>query len=167
MKPYSEFKQALATRESSDKPGLGNAPKIVNKWGFMGKYQFGAPRLSDLGVMKRNLLLVPKWIWCGGLTLERFLADEAFQDHVFDVHIRKLGSYLIEHIDEDVYGRWDLSGGIAASHLVGPGGFEGMLLGENVEDALGTKASEYYKNFSGYEIPFQALPAKVDLSLCR
>lgn len=156
MKSYLEFRQALATRESSDPPGLGNAPKIVNKCGYIGKYQFGKPRLSDLGVVKRNYLF--QWVWVPPMSLERFLADEAFQDHVFDVHVALLGKAISENFSEHVF---SLSGGIAVAHLLGPGGFAAYLNGVNKADAFGTKASEYYKTFSDYEIPWETLPTKV------
>lgn len=46
-KDYQRFKQLIAYRESR-----GNY-KAENSGGFLGRYQFGAPRLYDLGLLKR------------------------------------------------------------------------------------------------------------------
>jgi hypothetical protein len=147
MKPYGEFRLAIRTRESSGKYDC------VNKLGYLGAYQFGLARLCDLGVTRRkdpgskglaNGLF--EFIEPGGR--EKFLSTPALQDECFDRHVQLLKK-LCERICPE-----NLSGAIAACHLLGVGGLVDFVRHKIDDcDAFGTKLSEYYELFSGYEIP--------------
>jgi len=103
------LKGALMHRES------GGNPSLVNQFGFAGLYQFGAPRLKDLGLYiagpgerletrddLRNWNRSDKNApgkWSGQFnipgfpevkTLKDFLGNTAAQNAVFDIHIKKM-----------------------------------------------------------------------------
>lgn len=138
MKSYSDFKNALGQRES------GNRYNIQNKLGYMGRYQFGCPRLSDLGFTN-----------CANRRAE-FLNNPDLQESYFDKHVqdhaRNLAQLIINAKAKNP--NWTLSGLIAGAHLGGRGGVTNLIL-HNVDkaDANGTKISTYVTQFSGYEIP--------------
>lgn len=149
MKSYSEFKHAIRLRESS-----GNY-QCVNKFGFLGAYQFGRARLCDLGLTQRidphskgfansDFQFIPP------MSQSKFLASERIQDFCFDRHVY----YLKKEVQKICGPEISLSGAIAACHLLGVGGLSDFIFrGINSCDALGTKLSDYLNEFSGYEIP--------------
>lgn len=147
MKPYSQFRKDIALRESS-----GNYA-CVNKLGYLGAYQFGMARLCDLGLTRRKDPLSKglsnglfEFIRPDGL--QAFLSSQELQDSCFDLHVKMLRR-LCEKIAPD-----NLSGAIAACHLLGVGGLVSFVRQKIDEcDAFGTKLSTYYEEFSGYEIP--------------
>lgn len=150
-KDYQRFKQLIAYRESR-----GNY-KAENSGGFLGRYQFGAPRLYDLGLLKRPwdkkqgsqkafLANEDNWTIKGGK--ERFLNDPELQEQIADVHFKRLFATINKNNNlstEETFGR------TAASHLLGTGGMKDLIYGKKDRtDANGTKASDYYnmaKNF--------------------
>lgn len=147
MKSYAEFKSAIKVREGA------NDYHSVNSIGFLGAYQFGLARLCDLNITRRidsitmgmgNRLFefIPP------LTREIFLGSPGLQDAVFDSHIMKLKGQCLKLV------AFNLSGAIAASHLLGFGGLKDYILnGVDGVDGYGTKISSYYELFRGYEIP--------------
>ena len=107
------LKGALMHRESS-----GN-PTLVNQFGFAGLYQFGAPRLKDLGIYVpgsgehlNNRSDLHNWNssgkdapgkWSGQFnipgfpevkTLKDFLANPSAQEAAFNIHISKMDAEL-------------------------------------------------------------------------
>ena len=147
MKPYPDFKKAMRQRESS-----GNY-QCVNKFGFLGAYQFGMARLCDLGITER---IDPKstgtarslFRFKPPYSLEVFLGSPDLQDKTFDLHVQLLKRLCVKLAPEN------LSGAIAACHLLGVGGLTHFVRQRIDEcDALGTKLSDYYEEFRGYEIP--------------
>lgn len=156
---------ALKARESS-----GN-PAAMNEWGYAGLYQFGAPRLADLGAYipgpdedlagwsKRKRFSAGDTKWSGTFnipgfpsvkTIDDFLASPEAQEAVFKLHrakmdreIEELG--LNEYIGKEVGGVPVTRDGLySAMHLAGAAGTRRMLEGETPpKDANGTSALDY------------------------
>lgn len=151
MKPYAEFKNALGQRES------GNNYQIVNTLGFLGRFQFGKPRLWDLGFSIDGYIpkgRAPKKI----ITKEQFLNDPQLQDQLFDKHVKDYNGYankrFSEFLGKEINGVIiTASGLIAGAHLKGMGGVRDFLNGQDNADAYGTQISEYINKFKDYEIP--------------
>lgn len=147
MKPYEEFRKAIAERESAGNAGC------VNFAGYLGKYQFGMARLCDLGVTRRlngtKGFSNANFQFISPMSKAKFLADPCFQDYCFDKHVADLKRQVLKACPEET----NLSGAIAACHLLGPGNYvkyqrDGLI----THDELGTSIDEYYTRFSGYEI---------------
>lgn len=151
MKGYEEFLDALGARES------GNDYSIENAFGFLGRWQFGKPRLYDAGISLDNYS--PK-----GLNKRRLFSKKDFlankdniQDKIMTWHVynladsckRKYSTVLGKEINGVVI---TLSGLVAGAHLKGIGGVNQFLKGNDNSDALGTKISEYISKFGGYEL---------------
>ncbi len=149
MKPYDEFRRAIRVRESSDRYAC------VNKLGYLGAYQFGMARLCDLGLTRRK---DPKSKSFGNSAFEfieqdgraKFLASPVLQDKCFDLHVKMLRHELKSWFRGD-----NLSGAIAVCHLLGAGGLRNWVTkGIDGADGFGTRGSEYFARFEGYEIPW-------------
>lgn len=147
----SKLKEILGQRESS------NNYAAENRLGYVGKYQFGADRLADLGIMKKRPSGVSQkdfmnddsnWLIKGGK--QAFLNDKNLQEKIMDKHI----DALAKSIDKDnTLSTDEVFGRVAASHLKGIGGMNQLLRGVDNKDANGVKASEYYnlgKNFRDF-----------------
>ena len=132
------FLTAIGRRESS------NRYHVVNKWGYMGKYQFGRKTLNALGyrnVSNKQFLSNPE------LQEEVMLKLLKHNKHILRKEIRKYcgtskhGVYITE------------SGLLAAAHLAGPGNVKKWLRrGKRFRDGLGTDLTEYLKLFGNYKI---------------
>jgi len=155
-KSYKAFVKAIADRESSDNYAC------VNSLGYLGRYQFGMARLTDLGVAQRKPghsgYANSAFDWVEGMTKEKFLSSPALQDKLFDMHVeghrRRVMKRFKGHIGKSVKGvHITLSGMIACMHLLGEGGLRNFLSGKDKADGYGTKASDYVKLFAGYDIP--------------
>ena len=101
-----DFMHDMAYRESS------NNPRIVNRWGYMGLYQFGRKTLNSLGY--------------SNVSNRQFLSDESIQHEaminllkhnkkVLKRHIKKYNGKMVHGI------RITESGLLAAAHLGGAG----------------------------------------------
>lgn len=145
-KSFDHFLWELAQRES------GNNWTAYNKWGYMGKYQFGNIALRDLGYdgcftfeeFKKNPEVFPEWL----------------QDELIVKYIKKnkwyLRRYIEKYIGDTIAGiRITESGIIAAAHLVGSGN-TGKWFSNNgnvdIKDGNGVSIKHYLKLFSGYQI---------------
>jgi len=131
------FLNAIAFRESS------NNYSAVNKWGYMGKYQFGKKTLKNLGydVSKKEFLNSPH------------LQEKAMLDLLS--HNKKILENYIEYWDgKKINGTIITESGIlAAAHLAGPGNVKRFLKeGREFKDGNGTKLTSYLTKFSGYKI---------------
>jgi hypothetical protein len=152
VKSYEEFKAAIRNRESSGNYGVSPL-KAVNPFDYLGAYQMGMPRLCDLGLARRKpgkrgmdnacFEFIPP------LTRAEFLKNKHLQDRIFDQHVADLKRRLLL-----VYKGANLSGAIAACHLVGYQAFLDYLrYGKDKSDGFGTPLTQYYEKFRGYEIP--------------
>ena len=153
---------ALKARES------GGDPTAMNEWGYAGLYQFGAPRLADLGVYipgpdeglegwSKRGTGGTKWSGTFNIpgfpdvkTIDDFLASPAAQEAVFKIHRAKMDEE-IEQLELDKYIGTEVRGvpvtrdGLYASiHLAGAAGTRRMLEGGTPpKDANGTSALDY------------------------
>jgi len=151
---YDSYASAIGARESN------NNYAAVNTLGFLGKYQFGAAALEDIGLLKKGaskggnsaLNNPSNWTIPGGK--EAFLSDPAAQE---DAMKRYTASNLRTLKKIGVLGKnaspSDVASALAASHLVGPGGAKKTLSGEDQSDAYGTKSSEYMKLGASSQMP--------------
>ena len=121
----------------------GNRYKITNRFGYMGKYQFGRSTLKGLGynVTRKEFLNSP------------VLQEQAMLDLLS--HNKKILQTYIDYWEgKTVYGKVITESGIlAAAHLAGPGNVKKFLRkGENFKDGNGTKLTTYLTHFSGYKL---------------
>ena len=143
---YSSYAQTIGQRESN------GDYKAVNSKGYLGKYQFGAMALEDMGLIKRGaskqgqkgLDDPSNWTIPGGK--EAFLNDPSLQESTMVRYtkqnfnsLKRLGLINAETTADKVAGL------LASAHLVGPGGAAAMMRGESRKDAYGTSAESYFK----------------------
>ena len=154
-KDYIAFREALGKRES------GGNYKIVNAYGYLGKYQFGMARLSDLGYTERIAGTTDyhnsAFYWKAGFSKEYFLNNPDFQDRVFKEHIGSLIKQIklkyFKYLGKQINNiEITLSGLVAGAHLGGIGGIGKFLAGNNSSDQFGTRVSDYIKEFSNYDL---------------
>jgi hypothetical protein len=151
--PMSEFEaedtgdlmSRLRQRESGGDYG------IRNKLGYSGAYQFGAPALETVGMLKpgtgrygnKALQNPENWTIPGGL--EQYMSNPAIQDEAMRrlMNSNKQSLTNMGLINKNTSPQ-DINGMLAAAHLSGPGGVKKMMRGGNPRDAFGTGAREYY-----------------------
>lgn len=146
-KSFDHFLWALAQRES------GNDWTIYNKWGYMGKYQFGEIAIEELGYsncftfkeFKKNPEVFPEW-----------LQDELIIKYI-NINKRNLGSYIKKYNGDTIDSVYITESGIlAAAHLVGSGSTVKWLSDSahiDITDGNGISIKHYLSLFSGYNIP--------------
>ncbi len=121
----------------------GNRYNITNKWGYMGKYQFGRSTLKGLGfkVTKQEFLNNPQ------------LQEEAMMALLLH-NKEKLQKYIDVFDGQTVNGMYISESGIlAAAHLGGQGSVKRYFKnGKVFKDGFGTKITSYMAQFSGYDI---------------
>lgn len=136
-KTYTGFKEALAFKESR-----GDYFK-VNKFGYLGKYQFGAETLKLIGIYNPDA----------------FLNNPELQEKAFNANVKR-NKWILRKDIERFVGKTiggvkvTESGILAAAHLAGPGSVKKFLRSygnENFSDAFGTSISYYMKRFSDYD----------------
>lgn len=122
----------------------GNNYTIVNRLGYMGRFQFGLSTIKTLGY--RNL------------TREQFINNPSLQDTMMIKNLqynkRRLKKYFKYYVGKK---RWGIqiteSGMLAAAHLAGQGNVKKFLMyGKNPSDINGTKLSKYLTIFGGYDL---------------
>lgn len=137
-KYFNGFREAIAFKESR-----GNYFS-VNKYGYMGKYQFGASTLKMVGVYDTKV----------------FLNDPKLQEVVFEANLRRnkwiLRRDIKRFVGKKIRGvRITESGILAAAHLGGAGNVKKYLRtygAYSFKDAYGTSLRYYMKKFGGYDI---------------
>ena len=131
------FLSAIGYREST------NRYDVVNRWGYMGKYQFGRSTLKGLGfkVTKQEFLNNPQ------------LQEEAMMALLLH-NKEKLQKYIDVFDGQTVNGMLITESGIlAAAHLGGQGSVKRYFKnGKAFKDGNGTKITSYMNKFSGYDI---------------
>lgn len=136
-KTYTGFKQAIAIRESQGQY------KLVNSFGYMGKYQFGMSALRSIGIKDRN----------------HFLNNPRLQEKAFKALLSINKAQLedeIEKFEGKVINGVKIteSGILAAAHLGGAGSVKGYLKSNGkrkFKDGFGTSMKSYFKKFGGYD----------------
>jgi hypothetical protein len=117
----------------------------VNKWGYLGKYQFSKRTLRGLGykVKPEVFLNNPQ------------LQEQAVMDLLID-NKRVMKKHIIEYTGKTINNiKITESGILAATHLVGPRSVKRYLKsnGKRIKkDALGTSVEDYMKTFGGYNL---------------
>lgn len=165
--PDDSFQAALKQRESGGRPG------IVNEFGYAGLYQFGAPRLADIGVYTpgagENL---GSWSktgknadgkWSGTFNIpgfpqvrsfSQFLANPAAQEAAFSAHVVKMDQEIkdlgLAKYEGQTVGGVQISrqGLYGMMHLGGAGGAQAALASggsSNAADANGSTVLSYAK----------------------
>ena len=136
-KSYVGFKQAVAIKESQ---GLY---KLVNRFGYMGKYQFGKSALRALGIKDSK----------------EFLNNPGLQERAFKALLAKNKWELrkeIHRFDGQVIKGVKIteSGLLAAAHLAGAGSVKSFLHSNGKKafrDGFGTSLKTYIRKFGGYD----------------
>lgn len=134
---HVDFLQALGYKES------GNNYTVVNSYGYMGKYQFGASTLRGLGFK---------------VTREEFLNNPALQEEAMQALLehnrKKLKRQIEKYCGQTVHGVYITESGIlAAAHLAGQGNVKRFFRkGYEFKDGYGTTMTSYMEKFSGYQL---------------
>ncbi len=137
-KDFFGFKEAIGYTESR---GFYH---LVNKFGYMGKYQFGNTALSTVGIYdSKDFVENPK------------LQEDAF--HAFTSRNKWLLKDLIAEYEGEVIDGILIteSGIIASAHLSGPSGVKRFLKSNGTRsfsDAFGTQVKHYMQEFGGYDL---------------
>ena len=131
------YKEAIAKRESQGQY------KLVNTFGYMGKYQFGKSALRAIGIRDFN----------------NFLHNPMLQEKAFEALCAKNKYELREEIskyDGKIVGGIKVteSGILAAAHLGGAGSVKRFFKSKGsryLRDGYGTSIKTYMRKFGGYE----------------
>lgn len=155
---FEKFREAIAARESRGRYG------IENRYGYLGRYQFGVPALVDNGYMtkeaikkynenpsfyRNNLQAITNvdsyWTNPPG-SKEAFLSSPEIQDECFVKFTYKNFSTLKSRgVITDKSTPGDIAGALAAAHLGGVGGTIAYVRnGEARQDQFGTSVASYY-----------------------
>jgi hypothetical protein len=140
---YKSYAQKIAEKES------GGNYKAVNTLGYLGKYQFGAMALQDMGLVKKGTSLKglddpSNWNIKGGK--QAFLNNPELQEDTMLRYTKQNFSTLnrIGVVNKDSSPQ-EIAGYLAASHLLGPGGARDLSKGKVGADAYGTSSASYFK----------------------
>lgn len=141
-KSYLGFKEAVGFKESR-----GNY-KIINQFGYLGKYQFGKGTLELIGIYNT----------------QEFLSNPELQEAAFYANASRNKWILRREIKNYVGKKMNgveitESGILAAAHLAGPGSVKKYLRSGGVQgfsDAFGTSIRYYLNKFKGYDTSFVA-----------
>lgn len=138
QKDFTGFKEALAFKESQGRY------RVVNKLGYLGKYQFGRTTLARFEIYDTH----------------EFLHNPELQERAFKALCQVNKWILRKDIERSVGKKINgvlitESGILAAAHLGGAGNVKKYLRsnGQHIfSDAFGTSIESYMKAFSGYDV---------------
>ena len=134
---HDAFLYAIAYYESR------NNYSTVNKWGYLGKYQFHPTTLESIGIKT---------------TPPEFLKDNALQEKAMQTLLERnkksLRKFIKLYDRKYVGGVYVTESGIlAAAHLGGAGNVKKWFrTREDFKDGLGTSITSYMEIFSGYKL---------------
>ena len=134
---HQAFLDAIGFRES------GNRYGIVNRYGYMGKYQFGKRTLKGLGIK---------------VTQDEFLNSPYIQEKAMYALLRQnkrsLRKYIEKYDGKYVHGVLVTESGLlAAAHLGGAGSVKKWFrTGKVRKDGNGVKITSYMEMFNGYDL---------------
>ena len=148
---FNGFKESLAFKES------GGRYSIINKFGYLGKYQFNLNTLKMYKITDIN----------------KFISSPVLQEKIFLINVNRNKWILRKDIN------WFVgtfingievteSGIIAAAHLSGAGNVKKYLRANgdfNKKDAFGTSISAYMSYFANYDLSFFKAVRKPNLNL--
>ncbi|GAB5401487.1 MAG: peptidoglycan-binding protein LysM [Aureisphaera sp.] len=136
-KTFIGFKEALGFKESQGRY------RVINEFGYMGKYQFGKSTLKMIGIYNT----------------QNFLEDTRMQEEAFTAYVSR-NKWILRRDIKRYEGRYiggvkvTESGILAAAHLAGAGNVKKYLRSGGAiqfQDAFGTSIRYYLKKFSGYD----------------
>jgi hypothetical protein len=135
---HNNFLSAIGRRESS------NRYDIINKYGYMGKYQFGRETLNSIGfknISNSKFISSPRIQEAAMITLLR-------------VNKKNLRRQIKRHAGTVVNGVYITESGLlAGAHLAGAGNVKKWLRnGKRFKDGLGTSVVSYIELFGGYKL---------------
>ncbi|WP_029034682.1 hypothetical protein [Salinimicrobium terrae] len=139
-KSYVAFKEALGFKES------GGDYKVINDFGYMGKYQFGRGTLKLIGIRDTTLFLNSP-----DLQEAAFYANASRNKWILRKDIERFQDQVVNGI------RITESGILAAAHLAGPGNVKKFLRSNGTNsfsDGFGTSIKHYFKKFEGFDTSF-------------
>ena len=138
VRNHSAFLDAIGFRESS-----GNY-KAVNRFGYLGKYQFGRATLNAIGFKN--------------VSNREFLANPSIQEKAMLTLLKRnkhtLRREIRKYVGKTIHGVYITESGIlAAAHLGGAGNVKKFFRnGKNFADGNGTKITSYMKRFANYNL---------------
>lgn len=139
-KSYIAFKEALGFKES------GGDYKIINDFGYMGKYQFGRGTLRMIGIKDINVFLNSP-----DLQEAAFYANASRNKWILRRDIARFQDKVINGV------KITESGILAAAHLAGAGNVKKYLRSGGAfsfNDGFGTSIKHYFRKFGGYDTSF-------------
>lgn len=139
-KSYLAFREALGFKES------GGDYKIINEFGYMGKYQFGRGTLKMIGIKDMNVFLNNPEIQEAA-----FYANASRNKWILRRDIARFQDKIINGV------KITESGILAAAHLAGAGNVKKYLRSGGAysfNDGFGTSIKHYFKKFAGYDTSF-------------
>ena len=136
-KDHNAFLDAIGFQES------GNRYTVVNRFGYMGKYQFGKSTLRTLKI-KAN-----KKAFLNSPDLQEFAMNELLK-----FNQKRLRKYIDKYEGEVIHGVLVTESGLlAAAHLGGAGSvYRWFKTGKARKDGNGVKITSYMIKFSGYKL---------------
>ena len=140
IKDYYAFLDAIGHQES------GNRYNIVNRFGYMGRFQFGKATLRTIKVK---------------VDKETFLNNPQIQDYamlkLLCYNKNKLQKYIDEYEGKTINGILVTESGLlAAAHLGGQGSVKKWFrTGKVRKDGNGTKITSYMIRFGGYNLDLE------------
>ncbi|MGY5850462.1 peptidoglycan-binding protein LysM [Salegentibacter sp. F14] len=137
---YLGFKEAVGFKES------GGSYSVVNKYGYMGKYQFGKGTLELIGIYNQT-----EFLNSPELQEAAFYANASRNKWILIRDIARFEGKVINGVEVTE------SGILAAAHLAGPGSVKKYLRSWGAQafsDAFGTSIRNYMKRFGGYDTSF-------------
>ena len=132
-----DFLMALGHQES------GNRYNVVNRFGYMGRYQFGKSTLRTLKIK---------------VDKQTFLSNPELQEYamlkLLCYNKNKLQKYIDKFEGHEVNGILITESGLlAAAHLGGPNSVKRWFRnGKAAKDGNGVKITTYMQRFSGYKL---------------
>jgi hypothetical protein len=140
---YKAYAEKIGEKES------GGKYDAVNTLGYLGKYQFGALALQDMGLVKKGTSLKglddpANWNIEGGK--QAFLKNAQLQEDTMAKYTKQNFATLNRiGVINDKSSQQEIAGYLAASHLLGPGGAKQLAQGNVGSDAYGTTSASYFK----------------------
>ena len=135
---HKNFLLAIGRRESS------NRYDIINRYGYMGKYQFGRKTLNSIGFKN--------------ISNSKFISSPRIQEAamitLLKVNKKNLRRQIKRHVGTVVNGVYITESGLlAGAHLAGAGNVKKWLRnGKRFKDGLGTSVVSYIELFGGYKL---------------
>jgi len=150
-----DFLFDIGFRESS------NDYRRVNQFGFMGRFQFGAEALEDVGLMDSSGNWTTRANEMGVFNRDDFLGNPAVQNYAMNRYLGINWGYITNaelHNRVGTYMNGVLiteSGLLASAHLIGAGGLQRAFRNgdlASVWDGNGVTALEYMQLFRGFNV---------------